>query len=141
MGSNSIKCSCFTTINVRKMALKLFVLLNVLCLLQRTFAVPDYKTLHQKLSMREEDEKARRKGHNGSPLIAEIGKVFKFSLNDYTLKSRGNSTATVSICLLPIMRSGLAVRWGALHIFLVWGMGACRREGYRFSQFLCKERH
>ena len=118
MASNSINCSCFTTIDVRKMALKLFVLFNLLCLLQRTFAVPDYKMLHQKLSMREEDEKASRKGHNGSPLVAEIGKVFKFSLNEYTLKSRGNNTATVSICLLPIMRSGLAVRGGGITYIL-----------------------
>ena len=69
-----------------------------LCFAEQTVAVPDYKKLHENLSEKKDNDNGNVKGakRDGSPIVAEIGKVFKFSLDDYILKGDETNKPVVS---------------------------------------------
>eukprot|EP00795_Rhopilema_esculentum_P000496 gene496-10175_t len=82
------------------MAVAVLIVLNLVLIFEETFAVPDYKKLHENLSLRENSEKEKSKilrHQDGTLLTAEVGKVFKYSLQDFILDGQGNTPTSVHI--------------------------------------------
>ena len=97
--TSSIGCSCGVLFSSKKMAVTVLIVLNLVLIFEETFAVPDYKKLHENLSLRENSEKEKSKilrHQDGTLLTAEVGKVFKYSLQDFILDGQGNTPTSVS---------------------------------------------
>lgn len=83
------------------MATVLLALYTLLCVAEQTLAVPDYRNLHENLSRKKQtaNDNSKMVGRDGTPVVAEIGKYFKFSLDDYIIKGDDKNKLTVSFTL------------------------------------------
>ena len=88
------------------MAIAFLAVYTFLCFPEHMLAGPDYRKLHESLSLKKDIANSNFKTahQDGTPIIAEIGKVFKFSLDDYVLKGDVTSKPIVSsfICICCI---------------------------------------
>ena len=100
MASDSNCCYCTRPSKVvKRMAIEILVLCTLLTFIGQTLAVPDYKKLHESLSLKKDSAYSYLKTNHqdGTPIVAEIGKIFKLSLDDYILKGDGTNKPIVSL--------------------------------------------
>lgn len=98
MASESMNCRCNQPYKVKRMVIAFLAVYTFLCFPEHTLAVPDYRKLHESLSLKKDIANSNFKTphQDGTPIIAEIGKVFKFSLEDFVLKGDGTNKPIVS---------------------------------------------
>ena len=96
MASRSMNYYYDQPCKVKKIAL--LIVSSFLCFTGQTLAIPDYKKLHENLSLKKDLASSNLKTplKDGTPIVAEIGKVFKFPLDSYILKGHGKDKPIVS---------------------------------------------
>lgn len=109
MASDSINCRCSQSFKAKGMAILVLFVCTLLCAVQQSLAlrespiaVPDYRKLHENLSLMKDIDRVNSKNtpRGDAPIIADIGRVFKFSLDGYILKGDGKNIPLVSIAII-----------------------------------------
>ncbi len=87
---------------MKNISLTVILLIFVSCEVQRAFSAPDYHSLHERLSLREKmnKENVKKIVKKSQPIIAETGRVFRYSLDKLLSKNKKNKLPKVSFYIL-----------------------------------------